>query len=120
MESLDDANEMACPMVLQAVCGDLQLLLSLPFTPSTYHVVLARAVEHMANNKVIAAERKPEFHSLLPLNVLAKPLGNESTRSLSLEKPEPRKGRRGAARKRLPTIRMVVCALSRPIVNVRS
>jgi hypothetical protein len=43
MESPDDASEMACPMVLQAVCGVLQSLSSLPFTPSTYHVLLAMA-----------------------------------------------------------------------------
>jgi hypothetical protein len=42
MESPEEASEMACPMVLQAVVGDKQLLLSFPFTPSTYHVVLAR------------------------------------------------------------------------------
>src|SRR5215467_11760497 len=42
MESPDDASEMACPMVLQAVCADMQLLSSLPFAPSVYHV-LARA-----------------------------------------------------------------------------
>ena len=44
MESSDEASEMACPMVLQAVWDDIQLLLSLPFDPFTYHVVLARAV----------------------------------------------------------------------------
>src|SRR6516164_5604246 len=44
MESPEAASEMACPIVLQAVAGDKQLLLSLPFTPSTYHVVIARAV----------------------------------------------------------------------------
>ena len=36
---------MACPMVLQAVLGDVQVLLLCPLTPFTYHVVLARAVE---------------------------------------------------------------------------
>src|SRR5215472_17212586 len=43
--SPDAASEMACPMVLQAVVGDLQLLLSFPLTPFTYHVVVAMAVE---------------------------------------------------------------------------
>jgi len=32
MESPDEASEMACPMVLQACWGDLQLLLSLPYS----------------------------------------------------------------------------------------
>jgi hypothetical protein len=32
-------------MVLHAVCGDMQLLLSRPFTPATYHVLLAKAAE---------------------------------------------------------------------------
>jgi len=42
---------MACPMVWQAVWGDRQLLLSLPFTPSTYHVVWARAFGAKARNR---------------------------------------------------------------------
>src|SRR6516225_4774157 len=42
-ESPEAAREMAWPMVLQAVSGDLQSLLSLPFAPFTYHVVLAKA-----------------------------------------------------------------------------
>jgi hypothetical protein len=41
---------MACPMVLQAVVGVWQLLLSLPLTPFTYHVVLANAAGKAANN----------------------------------------------------------------------
>jgi hypothetical protein len=41
---------MACPIVLQAVRDDLQLLLSLPCTPSAYHVVLAKAGEARAKN----------------------------------------------------------------------
>src|SRR5262252_5065740 len=41
---------MACPMVLQAVVGDLQLLPSLPLTPLTYHVVLAKAGGARAEN----------------------------------------------------------------------
>lgn len=49
MESSDAASEMACPMVLQAVVGDRQLLLSLPLAPSTYQVVIARAVGADAN-----------------------------------------------------------------------
>jgi hypothetical protein len=45
MESPDEASEIACPMVLQAARGDLQLWLLLPFTPFTYHVVAAMPVE---------------------------------------------------------------------------
>jgi hypothetical protein len=37
-------------MVLQGVVGDLQLLLSLPLTPFTYHVVPARIVGGRVNN----------------------------------------------------------------------
>ena len=50
IESPEAARKMACPMVLQAVVDDLQLLLSLPVTPFTYQVVLARAVGTAANN----------------------------------------------------------------------
>ena len=38
-------------MVLQAVVADKQLSLSLPVTPFTYQIVLARAVEVRANDK---------------------------------------------------------------------
>ena len=51
MVSPEEASEMAYLMVLQAVVEDMQLLLSFPFTPSTYHVVLARAVEVRARNE---------------------------------------------------------------------
>ena len=40
----DTANEIACLIVLQGAVGDVQLLLLLPLTPFTYHVVLATAV----------------------------------------------------------------------------
>lgn len=46
MESPNEAKEMAYPIVLQAVWGDRQLLLSLPLTPSTYQVALAAARGH--------------------------------------------------------------------------
>jgi hypothetical protein len=36
---------------LQAVVGDKQLLLSLPLTPLTYHVVLAKTVGARDRNK---------------------------------------------------------------------
>lgn len=51
MESPFEASEMACPMVLHAVWGDLQLLLSFPLTPSTYHVVWAEAAGARARNR---------------------------------------------------------------------
>src|SRR5215469_12391752 len=44
MESPETASEIAWPMVLQAVEGDVQWLLSLPLTPFTYRV-LAQATE---------------------------------------------------------------------------
>jgi len=50
MVSPDEASAMACLMVLQAVVGDVQLLLLLPLTPFTYHVVPAKAVGTAANN----------------------------------------------------------------------
>jgi len=43
IESPEAARAMAWPMLLQAVREDLQLLLSLPLAPFTYHVVLAKA-----------------------------------------------------------------------------
>jgi hypothetical protein len=49
MASPDAASEIAWPMVLQAVVEDVQLLLSLPLTPLTYHVV-AMALEVTARN----------------------------------------------------------------------
>src|SRR5215472_989165 len=60
MVSPDEASEMACPMVLQAVWRVLQSLLSLPFTPSTYQVVLARAVEAKVRSRAMAV-----VHSVL-------------------------------------------------------
>src|ERR1700730_11352190 len=53
MESPDKASEMACPMVLQAVSAVWQLLLSFPFRPSEYHVVLAGAVGTRTRNRAI-------------------------------------------------------------------
>src|SRR5215469_6172636 len=53
MASPDTASEMACPMVLQGVVGDKQLLLLLPLTPFTYHVVLARTLGAKARNRAI-------------------------------------------------------------------
>src|SRR5215472_19304260 len=50
MESPVAAREMAWPMVLQAVSEDLQSVLSLPLTPFTYHVVLAKADGAMAKS----------------------------------------------------------------------
>src|SRR5437588_11968016 len=57
MESPDETSETACPMVLHAVSGRRQLLVSLPFTPSTYHAVLATA--HGARAAKKADDSKP-------------------------------------------------------------
>jgi hypothetical protein len=59
IESPEEASEIACPMVLHAVVADMQLLLSLPLTPLTYHV-LAEAgelIRHkaMSSNVVVKA-----------------------------------------------------------------
>src|SRR5215469_7819211 len=51
MESPDEASEIACPMVLQAVVGVLQSSLLFPFTPLTYQVLLARAFGATTRNK---------------------------------------------------------------------
>src|ERR1700720_3524803 len=56
IESPEAAKEMAWPTVLQAVVEDVQVLLSLPLSPLTYHV-LATAVEAKARNT--AGNRKP-------------------------------------------------------------
>ena len=46
------SREIARPIVLQGVVGDVQLLLSLPLTPFTYHVVLARAFEPSVHSAI--------------------------------------------------------------------
>lgn len=55
--SPDAASEIACPMVLHALVDNLQLLLSLPLTPFTYHVVAdaigARARSNAVPNRVL-------------------------------------------------------------------
>jgi hypothetical protein len=43
IESPEAAKEMAWPTVLQAVVEDVQVLLSLPLTPLTYHVLAEEA-----------------------------------------------------------------------------
>src|SRR5437016_3863667 len=53
IESPEAASEMACPMVLQALWVVSQLLLSSPFTPSTYQVVLARTLGTTRRNRAI-------------------------------------------------------------------
>lgn len=59
MESPEAASETACPMVLQAVLGDRQLLLSLPLTPSTYHVALATAHGGKATSRLVGEHPFP-------------------------------------------------------------
>jgi len=53
IESPERANETEWRMVLQAVVGDLQSLLSLPVVPLTYQVVLARAAGARGRNSPI-------------------------------------------------------------------
>src|SRR5579863_10288478 len=50
MESPGRVSERAFEMVLQACWRDSQLLLSLPCTPSTYHLLLAMAIGAKANS----------------------------------------------------------------------
>src|SRR6516162_1039200 len=53
MESPDTAREIACPIVLHAVSAAKQLLVSLPSTPSTYQVLLAKVDgARVRNNEV--------------------------------------------------------------------
>src|SRR6267378_6834943 len=56
---------MAWPTVLQGVVGDVQLLLSLPLTPLTYHLV-ADAIGDRPISKLIRSR-------MLWLNVMARP-----------------------------------------------
>jgi hypothetical protein len=66
-------------MVLQACWRDSQLLLSLPCTPSTYHLLLAMAIGAAANNVSAATQisfldfisppiQSEKFHPLRPRN----------------------------------------------------
>src|SRR5579863_2196372 len=54
MESPGKVSERAFEMVLQACWRDSQLLLSLPCFPSTYQLLLARAVGKAANSVSVA------------------------------------------------------------------
>src|SRR3974390_2446129 len=69
MESPADAREIACPIVLQAVVADKQLLLSFPLAPFTYHVVLAKATgartTHKAESNKLLSSRFILFPFLL-------------------------------------------------------
>ena len=70
IESPDKEREIAWPMVLQAVVGDRQLLLSLPVIPLTYHVAAA-ATDDAANKK--ASTRlgtNLSFITAISLNIL--------------------------------------------------
>ena len=69
MESPDEASEMACPMVLQADWGDLQLLLLLPFTPIDIPCAAGKGggsqgQEHSQKRQV--DERDSMFHNKAP------------------------------------------------------
>src|SRR5579862_541371 len=80
MASPDEASEMACPMVLQAVVSVRQLLPSLPFTPSTYHVVWARAFGARARNKA-TSRNAVIFDAILVRDLIGlSPLGKSEAR----------------------------------------
>jgi len=64
MVSPDEASEMACPIVLQAVVGERQLWLSLPVPPFAYHVVLANTA---GANNISAAKNNNAFNFIVPL-----------------------------------------------------
>jgi hypothetical protein len=70
IESPEAASDMACPIVLQAVWTDLQSLLSLPFTPSTYHVVEPGVVTAVAVTDLLnpaKARRRPTEQRANPI-----------------------------------------------------
>ena len=57
-------------MVLQAVAGDMQSLLSLPFTPSTYHVVESGLVTTIPVADLLKPDkvrRRPTEQSVKPI-----------------------------------------------------
>lgn len=66
MESPETASEMACPIVLQAVVDDVHVLLSLPLTPLTYHVVLATAVEAKATDTAANTRLESSLSFMFP------------------------------------------------------
>src|SRR5215469_6772415 len=68
MESPEPASEIACPIVLQAVEADRQLLLSFPFAPSTYHVVLARTIGANARSRSANGRTRVCFIDVLLLS----------------------------------------------------
>src|SRR5215469_5581583 len=70
MESPDAASVMACPIVLQAVVGDLQLLVLFPLFPFTYHVTLAKVVGARARIKAKDSKRENSnpFFIIFPLS----------------------------------------------------
>src|SRR5215469_8607215 len=68
MESRGEASAIACPIVLHAVVGALQSLPSFPFTPSTYHVVLAIAAGTRARARNSAIEQIAQIGLMLGLH----------------------------------------------------
>src|ERR1700747_1199851 len=96
IESPEAAKEMACPMVLQAVVAYVQVLLSLPLTPFTYHVVVANAVEPRGRNT--ATNRKP-------VSSLSFMIFSSSSRQLRRAKFVDSKGRCDTSRKLQHAIR---------------
>jgi hypothetical protein len=58
MESPEAANEIACPIVLQALVGAVHESLSLPFTPFTYQILLAKAFGARARDSTAAGRLK--------------------------------------------------------------
>src|SRR5215469_2926674 len=92
--SPDDTSEIACPMVLQAVVGEVQLLLLSPFTPSTYHVVLAMAVEAEAKSTGMSSKRlMPSLHFMMSSVAKA-----DATVPISMERRCSRNGHPAVAR----------------------
>jgi hypothetical protein len=55
IESPEAASEMACLMVLQAVVGDVQLLLLLPVTPLTYQVLATTGRTRAVSSKAVSS-----------------------------------------------------------------
>ena len=90
IESPEWASEIACPMVLQACRRVLQLLLSLPFTPSTYHVLLARAAGAKARNKTRSGRLLNTSLCLIILYLIMAALWSVPSAELVLASPRDR------------------------------
>ena len=83
MESPEPAKEMACPIVLQAVRGDWQLLLSLPWIPLTYQVVESG----VATTVPVTDLLRPAKLISMPVEQRAKPIKSRKLKNVAADFP---------------------------------